>query len=73
MDENVGRASIYGPPDRGWPETGILAETALNLPGWAVAEVSLAAIAEVRATGGVLNKAHWPEQAERLARGVTPG
>lgn len=71
VDENVGRAAIYGPPDRGWPETGILAETELNRPGWAMAEISLAAIAEVRKDGGVLNHLHWDEQALRLAQGVS--
>ncbi|PTE22714.1 amidohydrolase [Cereibacter changlensis JA139] len=71
VDENVGRAAIYGPPDRGWPETGILAETELNQPGWAMAEISLADIAEVRENGGVLNHRHWDEQALRLAPGVT--
>lgn len=69
VDENVGRAAIYGPPDRGFPETGILAETGLNAPGWAVAEVDLAAVHEVRRAGGVLNHLHWAEQAERVARG----
>ena len=69
VDENVGAAAIYGPPDRGFPPTGILTETALNAPGWAVAEVDLAAVAEVRRDGGVLNHLHWDEQAERLARG----
>ncbi|NUB46090.1 carbon-nitrogen hydrolase family protein [Fertoebacter nigrum] len=68
VDENVGRAAVYGPPDRGWPETGILAETALNVPGWAVAEVHLSEIARVRADGGVLNHRHWAEQAARVGR-----
>lgn len=70
VDENVGRAAIYGPPDRGFPATGILAETGLNQPGWAIAEVSLAAVAEVRADGRVLNHRHWPEQAACLAAPV---
>jgi predicted amidohydrolase len=65
VEENRGRAAIYGPPDRGWPETGILAETPMDRPGWAVAEVSLEAIAEVRRNGGVLNFAHWAEQPPR--------
>jgi predicted amidohydrolase len=71
VDQNVGAAAIYGPPDRGFPETGILAEGALNAPGWVVADVSLEAIRAVRADGGVLNFAHWPEQEPRL-RHVTP-
>lgn len=69
VDENVGAAAIYGPPDRGFPATGIFTETALNAPGWAVAEVDLAAVHEVRRDGGVLNHLHWGEQADRVARG----
>jgi predicted amidohydrolase len=68
VDENIGRAAIYGPPDRGWPETGILAEGSLNTPGWTFADVSVEAISETRRDGGVLLHAHWPEQADRIAR-----
>lgn len=70
VDENIGSASIYGPPDRGFPANGIFAETPLNEPGWAVADVSLAAIHEVRRDGGVLNHTHWDEQHQRLGRGI---
>ena len=69
VDENVGRAAIYGPADRGFPETGILAETALNAPGWAIAEIGLEAVHAVRRSGNVFNHAQWPEQAVR-ARGA---
>lgn len=69
VDENVGRAAIYGPPDRGFPETGILAETAMDAPGWAVAAVDLAKVHAVRREGAVLNHLHWDEQAHRLLRG----
>lgn len=68
VDENVGAAAIYGPPDRGFPPTGIFTETALNAPGWAMAEVDIAAVHEVRRTGGVLNHLHWGEQLDRLAK-----
>lgn len=71
VDENVGAAAIYGPPDRGWPETGILAETELNAPDWAIATVDRELIAETRANGGVLNDRHWPEQADRIAAPLT--
>lgn len=67
VDMNTGSASIYGPPDTGFPPNGILAETALNVPGWAVAEVSLEAIRHVRRDGRVLNHLHWGEQAARTA------
>lgn len=66
VDGNRGRAAVYGPPDRGWPETGILAETPMDEPGWAVARVSRALIAETRADGGVLNLRHWAEQEDRI-------
>ncbi len=66
VDMNTGAAAIYGPPDLGFPETGILAETTLNSPGWAMAEVSREAIAHVRREGAVLNHAHWDEQKMRL-------
>ena len=69
VDENVGSAAVYGPPDRGFPATGIFTETVLNAPGWAVAEVDIAAVHEVRRDGGVLNHLHWDEQADRVARG----
>ncbi len=66
VDENIGSASIYGPPDQGWPENGILAETKLNEPGWAYADIDRDLIAQTRADGGVLNFAHWAEQSDRL-------
>jgi predicted amidohydrolase len=60
-----GAAAIYGPPDLGFPETGVLAEGALNAPGWVTAELDRAAIARVRRDGAVLGHAHWPESASR--------
>jgi len=66
-EENTGRAALYGPPDRGWPADGILAEGGVDAPGWICAAVSRAQIAETRADGVVLNHRHWAEQAERLA------
>nr|WP_237400106.1 carbon-nitrogen hydrolase family protein [Rhodovulum sulfidophilum] len=62
VDVNIGAAAIYGPPDTGFPPTGILAEGALNAPGWVYAEIDRAEIARVRTAGQVLNRAHWPEQ-----------
>lgn len=70
VELNTGRAAIYGPPDRGWPADGVLAEGAMDEPGWVLATVSRALIAQTRADGGVLNLAHWPEQGARLAAGV---
>ena len=70
VDENVGSAAIYGPPDLGFPENGIFAETPLNQPGWAYATISRENIARVRREGGVLNHLHWAEQVERVASGL---
>ena len=67
LDENRGQAAIYGPPDGFWPETGIIAEGAMDEPGWVIAEVDLSRVRQSRADGAVLPFAHWPEQtASRL-------
>lgn len=61
IDENHGRAAIYGPPDGFWPETGIIAEGEMDRPGWVFAEVDLARVGDSRRDGAVLPYAHWPE------------
>ncbi len=71
VDENTGMGGIFAPPDTGFPQTGVIAEGALNRPGWTYAQVDPAAIAHVRADGVVLGRAHWREQAGRDAQ-VTP-
>ncbi len=65
VDLNTGgAAAIYGPPDKGFPDTGgIIAEGRFDTPGWVSAKIDLSAIREVRRDGHVLNKAHWDEQA----------
>ena len=67
IDVSVGRGGVFGPPDTGFPEDGILASGVLNAPGWTCAEVDLAAVAHVRADGHVLNHRHWSEQGGRDA------
>ena len=62
MEENTGRAAIYGPPDRSFPPGGILAEGGLGEAGWVYADINLEAVRAVRRDGGVLNLSHWPEQ-----------
>lgn len=62
VDVNRGAAAVYAPPDRGFPDDGIIAQGMLDAPGWVFAEVDLAAVGKVREDGGVLNVAHWPEQ-----------
>ncbi|WP_324755359.1 carbon-nitrogen hydrolase family protein [Roseovarius sp. Pro17] len=67
VDVNVGMGGIFGPPDIGFPETGVIAEGVLNRPGWTCGEVDLARVSHVRADGGVLNRAHWADQSGRDA------
>jgi predicted amidohydrolase len=67
VEQNTGTGGIYGPPDMGFPLTGLIAVGEMNRPGWTFGEVSLQAIRAVRADGGVLNHHHWPEQLDRLA------
>ncbi|MBU3028843.1 carbon-nitrogen hydrolase family protein [Paracoccus marinaquae] len=68
LDENRGRAAIYGPPDGFWPETGIIAEGEMDRPGWVFAEVELARVGRSRREGAVLPFAHWPESVQSARR-----
>ncbi len=62
VDENVGAAAVYAPPDLGFPETGVVAEGGLNQPGWVYADLDISRVDHVRKSGQVLNHGHWPEQ-----------
>jgi len=62
VDVNVGAAGIFAPPDRGFPDDGVLAIGVADDPGWVIAEVDLAVVDAVRDGGQVLNHRHWPEQ-----------
>lgn len=67
VDENRGAAAVYGPPDRGMPEDGVLAIGAEGAAQWVFAEIDTALVAELRADGGVLNVRHWVEQPGAVA------
>ena len=58
----TGAAAVYGPPDLGFPDTGVLAEGGLNQPGWVYADVDVNAVRNVRENGAVRNFSHWEEQ-----------
>lgn len=66
VDMNTGMGGVFGPPDNGFPGTGVIAEGAMDKPGWTYGEADLKAIAQVRADGGVLNRLHWDEQLPRV-------
>lgn len=65
VDVSVGAGGVFGPPDRGFPATGVMAVGTSNDPGWTYAEIDLAAIAHVRADGIVLGRRDWSEQSGR--------
>lgn len=62
VDVNRGAAGVYGPPDRGMPEDGVLALGDEGEAQWVFAQVDTAVVADLRADGGVLNMRHWTEQ-----------
>ncbi|MBM1690033.1 carbon-nitrogen hydrolase family protein [Sulfitobacter geojensis] len=67
LGTSFGAGGIYCPPDRGFPDTGVLAAGVLNDPVWTYADVDLAQVAEVRRDGIVLNRKHWDHQNGRDA------
>jgi len=62
IDENHGYAAVYGPPDHGFPESGVLVRGELDAPGLVFADIDLARVQEVRRNGGVLNHRDWPDK-----------
>ena len=66
VDLNTGTGGVFGPPDIGFPSTGVISEGTMNQSGWTYAEIDPAAIANVRADGRVLNRTHWAEQTPRV-------
>ena len=62
IDHNAGAAGVFVPADHSFCDTGVLAEGALNRPQWVHAEVDLARLAQIKATGEMRNAADWPLQ-----------
>lgn len=70
LDENIGRAGLFVPPDHGMPGDGVVAVSDELSPlrsQWLVAELDLAAVARVRREGQVFTRRDWPEQFERVS------
>lgn len=63
VDVNIGAAAVFGPPDRGFPDDGVIAIGTMNEPCWVTATLDPDAIARVRNEGAVLPFRHWPESA----------
>ena len=62
VDVNVGAAAVYTPVDYGFPDNGVLAVGELNRTQWVYADIDLAGIAKVRASGQVFNYRDWQGQ-----------
>ncbi len=62
VDSNVGAAGVFGPPDLGFPDNGVVALGSMNEPMWLYSELDLTAVTRVRLEGQVLNNKHWREQ-----------
>ena len=60
LDTNVGQAGIYGPVDRGFAPSGIVAEGEMNEGGWVFADLDPAALDAVRQDGAVRTHLSWP-------------
>jgi predicted amidohydrolase len=61
IDENHGYAAVYGPPDRGFPASGVLVRGEMDAPGLIFADIDLSLVDSVRRDGGVLNHRDWPD------------
>lgn len=62
VDRNVGAAGVFGPPDLGFPDDGVVTCGVLNEAMWLYADLDLTAVTRVRLGGQVLNDKHWREQ-----------
>jgi predicted amidohydrolase len=60
LDANTGAAGIFGPVDRGFPPSGIIAEGPIDGHEWLFAELDPAALDAVRRDGAVRNHLAWP-------------
>jgi predicted amidohydrolase len=62
LDVNIGAAGFFAPPDHRISSSGVLAQGALNAPGWVYSNLDMDALAEVREGGEVLNYKRWDLQ-----------
>jgi len=60
--ENTGRAGVFAPPDTGFPDDGVVAESANDGPGWLFSDLDLGAVRSLRDHGEVGNYNDWDSQ-----------
>ncbi|WP_406819851.1 carbon-nitrogen hydrolase family protein [Pseudomonas sp. KnCO4] len=69
LDENIGRAGLFVPPDHGMPGDGVMALSEQLSPvhsQWLLCEVDLEEVRRVRREGQVFTRRDWPEQFDRI-------
>lgn len=69
LDENIGRAGLFVPPDHGMPGDGVIAQSNELRPAtsqWLMCEVDLQEVRRVRQEGQVFTRRDWPEQFDRI-------
>ncbi|WP_369989952.1 carbon-nitrogen hydrolase family protein [Pseudomonas xanthosomatis] len=69
LDENVGKAGLFVPPDHGMPGDGVVAESECLTPAasrWLVCDIDLDEVRRVRQEGQVFTRRDWPEQFDRV-------
>lgn len=59
IDRNVGAAGVFGPPEHGFSEDGVLARGPLNTGGWVYAEIDPGALARLRQDPEVFIRRDW--------------
>lgn len=62
IDDNVGAAGVFGPPNPGFSDDGVLACGALNAPGWVYAAIDGQALARLRRDPEVFIRREWHAQ-----------
>lgn len=62
VDVNVGWAGVFATPDRGLPDDGVIAQGALNAPGWIYADLDFAALHRARDNAQVFTRRDWDGQ-----------
>jgi len=60
IDRNTGYAALYAPPDRPFPDDGVIARGTLDEPALLIADAELSLITQTRRDGAVLNHRDWP-------------
>lgn len=67
VDVNMGRAGVYAPVDRGFPDDGVIATGTWEQPGWTYANLDLGQLQKVRLEGQVFNHRDWSKTTKSLS------